>query len=258
MTLTHLMRLLLICAVINNVYAVTDDENEKAIKVWEDRIQHTDLDADEVNFPLFLHTNNDETNADDIIETDRFENDKIETHEDLNDFNRISLHSNGSIITFFHKVTTNNVTKEGVTKIPSTQVLPLIRTVLGSISEEHLTILGLGAVLPIMMMILPFAAMAVIVPIFLVIGIAMFGVVTSSFFFMPLALFGFGLYAATDFDFFSEKTSSFDEFENFPNMEEIGAIGEKIEKAVEKVENMPDDESPIEINSNNDVPRTFF
>jgi len=256
MTLTHLMRLLFICAIINEVYAVTDDENEKLIKVWEDRIQHTDLDADEVNFPLFLHTNNDETKADDVIETDMFES--IEKHEDQNDFDRISEHSNGSIITFFHKVTTNNVTKEGVTRIPSTQVLPLIRTVLGTISEENLTILGLGAVLPIMTMILPFAAMAVIVPIFLVIGIAMFGVVTSSFFFMPLALFGFGLYAATDFDFFSEKTSSFDDFENFPNMEEIGTIGDKIEKAIEKVENMPDDESLIEINSNNDVPRTFF
>merc|ERR1711970_1518728 len=151
-------------------------------------------------------------------------------------------------------------TKEGVTQIASSSLLPLIKTALSSISEENMSVLALGAVLPMMMMVLPFAVMAVIVPIFLVIGITMFGVVTSSFFFMPLALFGFGLFAVTD-NFFSDDTSSFDDFssfESFPSVEKIDTIGEKIEKAIEKVESIADDELPVQFNNNNNVPRTFF
>ena len=181
--------------------------------------------------------------------------------EDLLDFDQATENNNnGSMFTIFHKITTNNVTKEGITHIPSSSVLPLIKTALGSISEEHMSVLALGAVLPLMMMVLPFAMMAVIVPIFLVIGITMFGVVTSSFFFMPLALFGFGLFAVTD-NFFSDESSSFDDFsafENFPSVEKIDTIGEKIEKAIEKVESIADDELPLHISNNNDVPRTFF
>merc|ERR1711874_648405 len=158
------------------------------------------------------------------------------------------LKTNSSIITFFHKITTNNVTKEGVTKIPSTSVLPLIKTALGSISEEHVSILLLGAILPLMMMVLPFAVMAIIIPIFLIVGLLMFGAVTSSFFFMPLALFGFGVYAATDISGFEIDS------------EEIGNLGERVEEAIEKVEDIPDSENevPFQITNNNNVPRLFF
>jgi len=254
---TTILTMLLLCSIASEVFTTTEDEVVKRIKVWEDRIQHTELDADEVNFPLFLHDGDEEK--------DTHEGEVIDSHNenigDLLDFNQTAeSNKNGSMWTIFHKITTNNVTKEGVTQISSSSVLPLIKTALSSISEEHMSVLALGAVLPMMMMVLPFAVMAVIVPIFLVIGITMFGVVTSSFFFMPLALFGFGLFAVTD-NFFSDETSSFDDFssfENFPSVEKIDIIGEKIEKAIEKVESIADDELPLHINSNNNVPRTFF
>jgi len=258
---TTILTMLLLCSIASEVFTTTEDEVVKRIKVWEDRIQHTELDADEVNFPLFLHDGDEEKDTHEGEVIDNSYNENITKLEDLLDFDQTTENNNnGSMWTIFHKITTNNVTKEGVTQISSSSVLPLIKTALSSISEEHMSVLALGAVLPMMMMVLPFAVMAVIVPIFLVIGITMFGVVTSSFFFMPLALFGFGLFAVTD-NFFSDETSSFDDFssfENFPSVEKIDIIGEKIEKAIEKVESIADDELPLHINSNNNVPRTFF
>jgi len=260
MAVTTLLTMLLLCSITSEVLSTTEEEVEKRIKVWEDRIQHTDLDADEVNFPLFLYDGDGVKDTNDKV-IDNLHNENLTMLEDLLDFDEAAeTNNNGSMFTIFHKITTNNVTKEGVTQISSSSVLPLIKTALGSISEEHMSVLALGAVLPLMMMVLPFAMMAVIVPIFLVIGITMFGVVTSAFFFMPLALFGFGLFAVTD-NFFSDESSSFDEFsafENFPSVEKIDTIGEKIEAAIEKVENIADDESPLYISNNNNVPRTFF
>jgi len=258
---TTILTMLLLCSIASEVFTTTEDEVVKRIKVWEDRIQHTELDADEVNFPLFLHDGDGEEDTHEGEVIDNSYNEKITKLEDLLDIDQTTENNNnGSMWTIFHKITTNNVTKEGVTQISSSSVLPLIKTALGSISEEHMSVLALGAVLPMMMMVLPFAVMAVIVPIFLVIGITMFGVVTSSFFFMPLALFGFGLFAVTD-NFFSDDTSSFDDFssfESFPSVEKIDTIGEKIEKAIEKVESIADDELPVQFNNNNNVPRTFF
>jgi len=224
--------------------AEQEDETEKRIKVWEDRIQHTELDADEVNFPLFLHEKEKLNDADEVVNT--YNENVIDAH-DQEDFilEEDTKDRNSSIITFFHKITTNNVTKEGVTKIPSTSVLPLLKTALGSISEEHVSVLLLGAILPLMMMVLPFAVMAVIIPIFMVVGFLMFGAVTSSFFFLPLALFGFGVYAATD-------SSGFE-----IDLDEIGNLEEKVEEAIEKVEDIPDEE-PFQITNNNNVPRLFF
>jgi len=259
MAVTTLLTMLLLCSIASEVFTTTEDE--KRIKVWEDRIQHTDLDADELNFPLFLHDEDGEKDKQDSEVIDKLQNENITKLGDILDFDQTTENNNnGSMFTIFHKITTNNVTKEGVTQIASSSVLPLIKTALGSISEEHFSVLALGAVLPVMMMVLPFAMMAVIVPIFLVIGITMFGVVTSAFFFMPLALFGFGLFAVTG-NFFSDGTSSFDDFssfESFPSVEKIDIIGEKIEKAIEKVESITDDELPLHINNNNNVPRTFF
>jgi len=258
---TTILTMLLLCSIASEVFTTTEDEVVKRIKVWEDRIQHTELDADEVNFPLFLHDGDGEKDTHESEVIDNLYNENITKLEDLLDFDQTTENNNnGSMWTIFHKITTNNVTKEGVTKISSSSVLPLIKTALGSISEEHMSVLALGALLPMMMMVLPFAVMAVIVPIFLVIGITMFGVVTSSFFFMPLALFGFGLFAVTD-NFFSDGTSNFDDFssfESFPSVEKIDTIGEKIEKAIEKVESIADDELPVQFNNNNNVPRTFF
>jgi len=242
----YLVSLLFVFSFASIVCTELEDDTEKRIKVWEDRIQHTDLDADEVNFPLFLHEQEKLNDADEVADkvfsydeniNDAHEQEDINFDEDTN--------TNSSIITIFHKITTNNGTKEGVTKIPSTSVLPLIKTALGSISEEHVLILLSGAILPLLMMVMPFAVMAVIIPIFLVVGLLMFGAVTSSFFFMPLALFGFGVYAATDISGFEI------------DLDEIGNLSEKVEEAIQKVEDIPD-EVPFQITNNYNVPRLFF
>ena len=253
------MKLLLICCFILLINAENiEDEHEKLVKVWKDRIQHTDLDADEVNFPLFIDDEVKPSDAEVVEIPSVSENITYElANYDINDYTE---DNNSSIITFFHKITTNNITRQGVTKIPSSSVLPLIKTALGSLSGENAAILALGGLLPLLMLSLPFVVMSIVIPMFLVVGLTMFGVVTSSLFFMPLALFGFGLYAASgsNLDFLSDRVSAFDEFssfENFPSFEEIENIGDKIEKALGNITIA--DEEVFQVN-NNSVPRWFF
>jgi len=253
-------KLLIICCLILHINAENNEkEQDKLIKVWKDRIQHTDLDADEVNFPLFID--------DDVKQSDaEVANMPTVSEKFTNEFpnytiNDYSEENNSSIITFFHKITTNNVTKSGVTKIPSSSVMPLIKTALGSLSGENAAILALGGLLPLLMLSLPLVVMAVVIPMFLVVGLTMFGVVTSSMFFLPLALFGVGLYAASgsNLDFLTDRVSFFDEFssfENFPTLEEVENIGDKIEKAFGNI-TIAKEESPFQMN-NNSVPRLFF
>jgi len=255
------MQVLLICCFILLINA-ENNEGEKLVKVWKDRIQHTDLDADEVNFPLFIDGEVQPSDAEVAeipslgeINTDELGN---EANYDIHEY---TGNYNNSIITFFHKITTNNVTRQGVTTIPSSSVLPLIKTALGSLSGENAAILALGGLLPLFMLSLPFVVMSVVIPVFLVVGLTMFGVVTSSMFFMPLALFGFGLYAASgsNLDFLSDRVSGFDEFssfENFPTFEELENIGDKIEKALGNI-TFSEEESSFQMN-NNSVPRWFF
>jgi len=261
MAKTWLIEIILLSFIALKVVANgLEDDNEKLVKVWEDRIQHTDLDADEVNFPLFLHEDEPNNNAGKEGSQNTTSIDKIDDDiESDNDFSDHATDNNSSIITFFHKITSNNVTRQGVTQIPSSSVLPLIKTALSSVSGENALLLALGGLLPLLMMALPFAIMSVVIPMFLVIGFTMFGVVASSFFFMPLALFGFGLYAATDFNFLSDKASSlnnFSAFEDFPSFEELETIGEKISQAMENI-TVAEEELPFQTNNNN-VPRLFF
>merc|ERR1711953_1449183 len=58
-----------------------------------------------------------------------------------------SPHSSDSMITFYHKTSVNNKTREGVTKVPSSQVLPLMRTVWNSLSSDSHMALGFGPLL---------------------------------------------------------------------------------------------------------------
>jgi hypothetical protein len=254
------MKLLLLSCIILLTNAKNDEnKQEKLIKVWKDRIQHTELDADEVNFPLFI---DDEVKPSLVEVADIPSESENITYEFANyDFNNYTEDNNSSIITFFHKITTNNVTRQGVTKIPSSSMLPLIKTALGSLSGENAAILALGGLLPLLMLSLPFVVMSVVIPIFLVVGLTMFGVVTSSLFFLPLALFGFGLYAASgsNLDFLSDRVSAFDDFssfENFPTFEEIENIGDKIEKVLGNI-TIAEEQSSFQMN-NDSVPRWFF
>eukprot|EP00091_Calanus_sinicus_P014829 TRINITY_DN3251_c0_g1_i3.p1 TRINITY_DN3251_c0_g1~~TRINITY_DN3251_c0_g1_i3.p1 ORF type:complete len:258 (-),score=31.26 TRINITY_DN3251_c0_g1_i3:200-973(-) len=254
------MKLLFICCLILHINAEkNENKHEKLVKVWKDRIQHTDLDADEVNFPLFIDEDVNQigvelANMPSISEKIPYGVENYIVSDNSED-------NNSSIITFFHKITTNNVTRSGVTKIPSSSVMPLIKTALGSLSGENAAILALGGLLPLLMLSLPFVVMAVVIPVFLVVGLTMFGVVTSSMFFLPLALFGVGLYAASgsNLDFLTDRVFAFDEFssfENLPTFEEVENIGDKIEKAFENI-TIAEEESPFQMN-NNSVPRLFF
>merc|ERR1712123_484895 len=95
--------------------------------------------------------------------------DDIESDYDFSDY---ATDNNSSIITFFHKITSNNITK-----MPSSSVLPLIKTTLRSVSGENALLFTLGGLLPVLMMALPLAIMFVVILRFLLIGwvITMFG-----------------------------------------------------------------------------------
>jgi len=160
-----LIEIVLLCSIALKVGAdELEDDNEKLVKVWKDRIQHTDLGADEVNFPLFLHKDEPNINAgeegsQDITSIDKIDDD-IESDDDFSDY---ATDNNSSIITFFHKRTSNNVTRQGVTQIPSSSVLPLKKSALSSVSGENAILLALGGLLPFLMKVLPFALIIIMV-----------------------------------------------------------------------------------------------
>merc|ERR1712123_254336 len=101
--------------------------------------------------------------------------DDIESDYDFSDY---ATDNNSSIITFFHKITSNNVTRQGVTPIPSSSVLPLIKTASRSVAGENALLLALGGLLPLLMMALPFAIISVVILRFLFTGwgVIMFGI----------------------------------------------------------------------------------
>merc|ERR1711915_769157 len=234
------------------VSAVTIDEhNEKLIRVWEDRIQNTELDADEVNFPLFLE-------PDLSSEKDSFEN--------ASDF---SLHTTKvsdpledpdrkhGFITIRSNFTSNNITRHDVSHIPMHAVGPLIKNTLSSLTGEDLSIVALGGLLPLMALFVPITFMAVMLPILLTITLTMFGILTSVLFFAPMALILFGTFLGvqTVLDFpleelFFEPFSQFENFEAFDNV-----VLEKIQYAVENI-TIADEETTFQPTVN-DIPRFF-
>merc|ERR1711915_44972 len=237
------------------VSAVTIDEhNEKLIRVWEDRIQNTELDADEVNFPLFLQP--------DLSS----EKDSFEMAPDL------SLHTTKvsdpledpdrkhGFITIRSNFTSDNITRHDVSHIPMHAVGPLIKNALSSLTGEDLSIVALGGLLPLLALFLPLTVMAVMLPILLIMTVTMFGVMTSALFFSPLALMMFGTYLATEsfFELTSDKVSNLDpfsQFENFQVFDDVDEISEKIQNAVENI-TVADEETTFKPTFNN-IPRFF-
>merc|ERR1719320_1121451 len=102
------------------------------------------------------------------------------------------------MITIFHKIYSDNITRHGVTTIPSSLIVSIIHTALGSFSGETALLLGLGVLLPVLMISMPF-----IVTLAMTSLLMMIGVFTSSLVFMPLSLIMFGLYVAMDTDLHS-------------------------------------------------------
>jgi len=259
------MKIILICCLLLQIHgAIVEDTNEKIIKVWEDRIQHAALDADEVNFPLFIEDNVQDVGADDVKLTMEDNVTEATTYQETqtNEFIFPEIHEinekhNNSIITFFHKITTNNVTRHGVTTIPSSSLVPLLKTALGSLSGESALILGLGGLLPLLMMSLPLVVMMIVMPVIFIIISTMFGILASGMVFVPLVIFAIGISSVTDFQFL-DKMSDFDEFssfENFPSLEEIERIDEIINMDMENITNFG--EESIKMNNNN-VPRSLY
>jgi len=95
-----------------------------------------------------------------------------------------------SMFTFYHKMTVNNKTKEGVAKVPSSQLMPFMRTVWNNLSPDSHMALGLGALLPFLGLLLPLIVFAFIVPIVLLVMVSVFGIMSGALVLMPLLLTG--------------------------------------------------------------------
>jgi len=253
------MYLLALTVIILQVSASKiEDTNEKLIRVWKDRVQNTELDANELNFPLFLEENEKPP----VFNTVGFSiaEDTQITDTDFPADDNENLDQKGSFMTLSHKITDNNVTNEGITTIPMSAVMPFLKTALDSLSIEDTMVLALGGLLPLIMFSMPFVIIITVVPLLIVLVFSLCSIFTSVLFFTPLALFGFGLYATADsvFENPSDKISSFDlsTLEKLPSFEDIETISEKISQEVELNTNVDEDYSFQ--TTTNSVPRSFF
>jgi len=256
LTIIDVMHLLLFTiwfAQLVSCKVLDKNQNEKLIKVWEDRIQHAELDADEVNFPLFIddHINDD-------IYHEKTDEETV-NDEDSSSYNshyyELQNNSEPGMITIRHKVTTNNSTKEGVTVLHSSDVFPMIKNAMNSMTEENMMFLGVGTLLPFLGLLLPFALMAFIVPIMLMVVMSMFGIASAALLFSPMALFGLGAYALSE-NFFTgsdfDALNTFDE--SFQALEKVENLDEEIEKVIESIS---EEEVSLDTTTSNniDVPR---
>jgi len=213
----------------------TQDENEKATNIWKDVFKHHDM----------IRNINETTEEDQPI--DYMDSDSMFLSQHSIDFPNYTEDNNSSSMTIFHRITSDNVTRHGMTTIPSSVVISLIETVVGSVSGETALVVAIAGLLPMLMLAMPFVITLSFVPILIFIVLTMTGVLTSTLLSMPLALVGLGLYAAMDSDLHDFVT---DKVSNLPSLEEIEKIGEKISQAMEE-------EQPTMIN-NITVPRLFI
>jgi len=143
------------------------DAAEKVLIVWEDRVQHADLDADEINFPYFKK----DTVGDLLLEAtehvtvDSMNNDYAAPES----FHQLE-NNNNSMFTFSHSININNVTRKGNTTVPSSSILPFLKQSLSSVSEESAMLLAMGGLLPMLMISLPMLMMPVLIPVVLLVA----------------------------------------------------------------------------------------
>jgi len=228
------------------------DQNETLKGGLEERITNTEEGNNEYEYVT--------ANASDL------DDDDTENEEDFTvnngslffgqasfDFPSYAEEKNSSnFITILHKITSDNITRHGVTTIPSSLVLGLIDTALGSVSGETVLLVAMAALLPVMLLSMPFLVMLTMVPILVMIVLLITGVYTSALLLMPIGLLGFGLYAAMDYDlhdFINEKVSQ------IPSFEEIEMIGQQISEAMENIE-VAEEEANFQ--KNNSIPRLFY
>merc|ERR1711915_912344 len=232
--------------------ATLDESNEKLIRVWEDRIQNTELDADEVNFPLFLEPDlslKNESLSEPVPEVNSHASQVVDALE--------TPDINHGFITIRSNFTSNNITRHDVSHIPMHAVGPLIKNALSSLTGEEWSIVALGGLLPLMALFVPITFMAVMLPILLTITLTMFGILTIVLFFAPMALILFGTFLGvqTVLDFPLEKLlfEPFSQFESFEAFDDV--VLEKIQKTVENI-TIADEETTFQPTVN-DIPRFF-
>jgi len=213
----------------------TQDENEKVTNIWKDIFKHHDMIRN------IIET----TEEDQPI--DNMDSDSMFFSQHSLDFPNYSEDNNSSSITIFHRITSDNVTRHGMTTIPSSVVISLIETVVESVSGETALVVAIAGLLPMLMLAMPFVITLSLVPIIIFTVLTMTGVFTGTLLSMPLALAGLALYAAMDSDLHDFVT---DKVSGLPSLEEIEKIGEKISQAKKE-------EQPTMIN-NITVPRLFF
>ena len=157
--------------------------------------------------------------------------------------------SSDSMITFYHKTRVNNKTREGVAKVPSSQVLPLMRTVWNSLSSDSHMALGFGALLPFLGLLLPVMIFATIIPIVVLVMVSVFGFMSGALVLLPLLLTGLIGDGALPVDrmieeFFLEEFDGAATLEQILN-EDFEEITEKLDiedstdKAVDEIEEIP-------------------
>merc|ERR1711915_42193 len=212
-----------------------DENNEKLIRVWEDRIQNTELDADEVNFPLFLEPDlslKNESLFEPVPEVNSHASQVVDALE--------TPDMNHGFITIRSNFTSNNITRHDVSHIPMHAVGPLIKNALSSLTGEEWSIVAFGGLLPLMALFVPITFMAVMLPILLMITLTLFGT-----FLGVQTVLGFPLE-----ELFFEPFSQFENFEAFDNV-----VLEKIQNAVENI-TIADEETTFQPTVN-DIPRFF-
>jgi len=254
--------LITICIVVV-INSSNIDDAEKVMKVWEDRVQHADLDADEVNFPYFLKDTLGDLPSEEVtehVDADTINNDDTNLSDDLSpEYVHLNTHSNSSMFTFYHSITSNNVTRQGVTTVSSSSLLPFLKQALSSVSEESALLLAVGGLLPMLMISLPMMMMTVMVPVLLMMAVASFGLLASLVMFLPLIIFGFIMFAVTDvgMEYMDYAFDSFDKtFESFPELEEIEKIDNIINIDVENITKV-EDNSSFQVQNNN-FPRYLY
>merc|ERR1711862_1006902 len=156
-----------------------------------------------------------------------------------------------SMLTIYHKMTVDNHTREGVTKVPSSELMPFMRTVWNSLSRDSHMPLGIGAFLPFLGIILPFVIMAAVIPMIFFIMLSVFGMMSGILVLLPLMLTGL---LGSENTFPIEKMIEEMFLEEFVGSENVNKIFEAIEK-VDK-ENIVYDEEDTTVGQEEDqVPR---
>jgi len=151
--------------------------------------------------------------------------------------------SSDSMITIYHKMTVDNKTREGVAKVPSSQVLPFMRTVWNSLSSDSHMALGFGALLPFLGLLLPVMIFATIIPIIVLVMVSVFGFMSGALVLLPLLLTGLIGEGALPVDRMIEELF-LQEFDGAATLEQI--FNTDFEEITEKLDSEDSTDKPVD------------